>query len=58
MGKADWLISSLKRSTTVKPGYRYGFEEDEVEKAHPAGGVVIEQLEDIQTSLEYLKTRL
>lgn len=58
MGKADWLISALKRSPTVKPGYRYGFKEDEVEEAHPTGRVVIEQLEDVQTSLEYLKTRL
>lgn len=58
MGKAGWLGSVLSSSPTIKPGYRYSFEENEVEKAHPAGGVVIKQLEDIQASLESFRTSL
>ena len=45
------LDSIINTFLTIKPGYGDGFEEDEIEKAHPAGGVVIKQLEHVETTL-------
>lgn len=40
-----------KRFPTIKPGYGNGFKEDEEEKTHPTGRVVIKKLEHVQTTL-------
>lgn len=41
-----------KHNPTIKPGYGNSFKEDEEEKTHPTGGVVIKKTEHIKTTLK------